>query len=139
MSGRSARSNTAPPAADSRAAVGCAAAVAAGAVAAAARAVLLALLFAAHAQAAEDQALFTDPEDGAFDASAWLLDKKGFLPVPIIVTEPAIGYGAGAALLWFRESLGERAAKGRLSPPDIFGAVLAATVTGTTPAGALGL
>jgi hypothetical protein len=108
-------------------------------VAAAARAVLLALLFAAHAQAADDRGVFTDPEDGAFDASAWLLDKKGFLPVPIIVTEPAIGYGAGAALLWFRESLGERQAQGRLSPPDIFGGVFAATENGTTLAGVLGL
>jgi hypothetical protein len=108
-------------------------------VAAAARGFLLALLVAAQAQAAEDGGVFTDPEDGAFDASAWLLDKKGFLPVPIIVTEPAIGYGAGAALLWFRESLGEKRAQGRLSPPDIFGGVFAATENGTTLAGALGL
>ena len=62
---------------------------------------------------AEEPSIFRDPEDGELDASAWLLDKKGFLPVPIIVTEPAIGYGGGAALLWFRESLGERRAQGR--------------------------
>jgi len=83
--------------------------------------------------------VFTDPEDGAFDVSEWLLDKKGFLPVPIIITEPAIGYGGGAALLWFRESLGERRAQGRLTPPDIFGGVLAATENGTTLAGAFGM
>ena len=63
-------------------------------------------------------AQFTDPEDGAFDASEWLLEKKGFLPVPILITEPAIGYGGGAALLWFRESLGERQAQGRYPPPS---------------------
>jgi hypothetical protein len=83
--------------------------------------------------------VFTDPEDGALDASAWLLEKKGFLPVPMIITEPAIGYGAGAALLWFRESIGERRAQGRLSPPDIFGGAFAATENGTTLAGALGM
>ena len=44
---------------------------------------------------------FIDPQDNKFDASHWLLEKKGFLPVPIIVTEPAVGYGAGAALLFF--------------------------------------
>ena len=88
---------------------------------------------------AQEPSIFTDPEDGALDASEWLLDKKGFLPVPIIVTEPAIGYGAGAALLWFRESLGERRAQGRLTPPDIFGGVLAATENGTTLAGAFGM
>jgi len=59
--------------------------------------------------------------------------------VPILVTEPAIGYGAGAALLWFRESLGERRAKGRLTPPDIFGGALAATENGTTLAAAFGM
>jgi hypothetical protein len=88
---------------------------------------------------AQERSVFTDPQDGAFDASEWLLDKKGFLPVPIIVTEPAIGYGGGAALLWFRESLGERRAQGRLTPPDIFGGALAATENGTTLIGALGM
>jgi len=100
--------------------------------------VVLALAITAPASS-EERSVFRDPEDGEFDASEWLLDKKGFLPVPIIVTEPAIGYGAGAALLWFRESLGERQARGRLSPPDIFGGVLAATENGTTLAGALGM
>jgi hypothetical protein len=61
------------------------------------------------------------------------------LPVPILITEPAIGYGGGAALLWFRESLGERRAQGRLTPPDIFGGALAATENGTTLVGALGM
>ena len=88
---------------------------------------------------AAEPSIFKDPEDGELDASAWLLDKKGFLPVPIIVTEPAIGYGAGAALLWFRESLGERRAQGRLTPPDIFGGVFAATENGTTLAGGFGM
>ena len=106
------------------------------------RLVFLFLLLAASqvfAQANDKRSPFVDPEDGAFDASEWLLDKKGFLPVPIIVTEPAIGYGGGAALLWFRESLGERRALGRLTPPDIFGGVLAATENGTTLAGAFGM
>ena len=40
-----------------------------------------------------ERGIFTDPEDGAFDASEWLLDRRGLLPVPIIITEPAIGYG----------------------------------------------
>jgi hypothetical protein len=99
---------------------------------------LLAVLLAGPALA-QERSIFTDPEDGALDASEWLLEKKGFLPVPIIVTEPAIGYGAGAALLWFRESLGEKQAQGRLSPPDIFGGVFAATENGTTLAGGVGM
>jgi hypothetical protein len=107
-------------------------------VAAAAARLVLLLLLAGQALA-QERSVFTDPEDGALDASEWLLDKKGFLPVPIIVTEPAIGYGGGAALLWFRESLGERRAQARLTPPDIFGGVLAATENGTTLAAAFGM
>ena len=48
---------------------------------------------------------FKDPTDGAFDTSNWLIDRKGFLPIPIIITEPAVGYGGGAALLFFHESV----------------------------------
>ncbi|MDX2434828.1 MAG: hypothetical protein QNK14_09480, partial [Desulfobacterales bacterium] len=29
---------------------------------------------------------FIDPADGKFDTSNWILNKKGFLPVPIIIT-----------------------------------------------------
>ncbi len=47
---------------------------------------------------------FIDPTDGAFDTSNWLLEKRGFLPVPILVTEPAVGYGGGAALLFFHRT-----------------------------------
>ena len=36
---------------------------------------------------------FIDPTDGQFDTSGWLIDNKGFLPVPILITEPAVGAG----------------------------------------------
>jgi hypothetical protein len=100
------------------------------------------LLFAGSALA-QERSLFTDPEDGKLDASEWLLERKGFLPVPILITEPAIGYGAGVALLFFRESIGDAVTKakagGRLTPPDIYGMALAATENGTQAAGAFGL
>ena len=107
--------------------------------------VAAALAFACQALAQEKdkRGPFTDPEDGALDASEWLLDKKGFLPVPIVITEPAVGYGAGAALLFFRESIRERAQKAgeghRLTPPDIYLAAFAATENGTRVAFAGGL
>lgn len=63
--------------------------------------------------------------------------------MPILITEPAVGYGAGVALLFFRESIRERAAKAgegeRLTPPDIYGVVLAATENGTKFLGGGGL
>lgn len=82
---------------------------------------------------------FIDPTDGQFDVSRWLAEKKGVLPVPIIITEPAVGYGGGAALLYFHGKPGGGAtegnpfdpppanSKGRQSPPSISG--LAGAVT----------
>ena len=79
--------------------------------------------------------VFTDPEDGYFDLSEWLLDRRGFLPVPIIIPEPAIGYGGGAALLFFRGSIRDAATRtapsGRVTPPDIYGVMFGATENGT--------
>jgi hypothetical protein len=78
---------------------------------------------------------FTDPDDGQFDMSEWLLDRRGFLPVPIIITEPAVGYGGGVAALFFRESIREASEKGkdagRYSPPDIYALGGALTENGT--------
>jgi hypothetical protein len=45
--------------------------------------------------------ILVDPEDGQLDASAYLASTKGFLPVPIIITEPAVGFGLGAAVAYF--------------------------------------
>lgn len=45
--------------------------------------------------------ILVDPEDGQLDASAYLASAKGFLPVPIIITEPAVGFGLGAAVAYF--------------------------------------
>lgn len=46
---------------------------------------------------------FKDPVDGAFDVSEFLLEHNGVLPVIIPITEPAVGYGGGAALLYFHK------------------------------------
>ena len=43
-------------------------------------------------------------DDGWLDVSDWLLENAhGFMPVPIIITEPAVGEGAGVALVFFHE------------------------------------
>jgi len=78
---------------------------------------------------------FIDPKDGKFDVSDWLLKQKGFLPVPQIITEPAVGFGVGLALLFFHQSMDEKIAqqqidtgetvngkKEKLLPPSISGA-----------------
>jgi len=50
----------------------------------------------------EGSARFFDPEDGQLDVSYFLEDPRGFLPIPIVVTEPAVGYGAGGAGMFLR-------------------------------------
>ncbi|MGH7585028.1 MAG: hypothetical protein ACREMH_02170, partial [Gemmatimonadales bacterium] len=43
--------------------------------------------------AAAGSSRFKDPKDGWFDVSTLLASPRGFLIVPIPVTEPAVGYG----------------------------------------------
>ncbi len=54
---------------------------------------------------AMDWSLFKDPDDGALDLSQWLMTKGGFMPVPIIITEPAVGAGLGLATVFFHGKL----------------------------------
>ncbi|WP_321813215.1 MULTISPECIES: glyceraldehyde-3-phosphate dehydrogenase [unclassified Paraburkholderia] len=85
---------------------------------------------------------FIDPQDGQFDTSDMLLHHKGVLPVPDIITEPAIGYGLGLGLLYFaapKKSASEANEHGepepdsdapkKMSPPNITG--VGAFATGT--------
>ena len=84
---------------------------------------------------------FFDPEDGMLDLSDFLLHHKGALPVPAIITEPAIGYGLGLGLAFFSESMAEAAQHARESgkgpaPPNITAIGGAYTENGTWAAGA---
>jgi len=62
---------------------------------------------------------FLDPKDGKFDVSNWLIEREGVLPVPIITSDPAIGYGGGAALLFFHESAEDKAVKQSTREDDV--------------------
>ncbi|MGC4075039.1 MAG: BamA/TamA family outer membrane protein [Nibricoccus sp.] len=97
------------------------------------------------------QSIFIDPQDGAFDAGTFILSKQGFLPVPIVITEPAVGYGGGLALMFLRYPDGktpaEQAAaakaageaKPRVQLPNITGVIGGLTENGTWFAGGLHL
>jgi len=94
-------------------------------------ALLAFLVLPALSQAGWLSDTFIDPGDGYFDTSNWLLEKKGFLPVPIIITEPAVGYGGGLAAVYFHDELGDR--KG--TPPSVSAIAGAVTENGTWFAG----
>ncbi|WP_233871377.1 BamA/TamA family outer membrane protein [Paraburkholderia adhaesiva] len=71
------------------------------------------------ARADEGQRLsFFDPEDGQLDLSDFLLKHKGALPVPVVITEPAVGYGFGLALLFFSGPIAEAAANSSADQPS---------------------
>lgn len=98
-------------------------------------------LFTASSHADVWQQL-TDPQDGQFDTSQWILDNAhGFMPVPFIITEPAVGTGGGAALLFFHESEQQKQLRQRHPdqvsgiPPSVTGIVGGATSNSSKFAG----
>lgn len=63
----------------------------------------IALIFSSSSHAGWFDENMIDPEDGKLDVSNYLASANGFLPVPIIITEPAVGYGLGAAIAYFHQ------------------------------------
>lgn len=68
---------------------------------------------------------FFSEKDGAIDVSGFLNSTTGFLPVPILITEPTVGYGGGLAIAYFHKKKDATEAKG-LSPTV---SILAGAVT----------
>ncbi len=74
--------------------------------------------------------IFRDPDDGAFDASAWLAEAYGFLPLISIITEPAVDYGLAGSVAFFHRPSGwtlegarEAFSRGEYQPPVSVSAV----------------
>jgi len=80
-------------------------------------------------QAQAPPSRFFDPQDGQLDVSEFLAHKAGFLPIPIVVTEPAVGYGGGAAAMFLRPR--EEAGSEGWSRPNISGLGAFGTENGT--------
>ncbi len=65
---------------------------------------LLKLVSHSHFSLASGE-MFFDPMDGMFDASRYLSENAyGFLPVPIIITDPAVEGGLGMVGVFFHEN-----------------------------------
>jgi hypothetical protein len=72
---------------------------------------------------------FRDPEDDRFDVGAFLDSAYGFLPIVTPITEPAVGYGATAALVFIDRK--EPSSDGKPQRPNIAVAGGLATENGT--------
>jgi len=60
---------------------------------------------------------FRSAEDGWLDVSGFLEEKYGFIPIPLIITEPAVGYGGGLGLMFLSKPLPQ--SEDGLGRPDI--------------------
>jgi outer membrane protein assembly factor BamA len=81
--------------------------------------------------------------------SNFLSKKVGFMPVPIIITEPAVGYGAGLAAMFLHDPLAGRTEEGevfdplkpgqsgRVIPPSVSALAVGGTQNGTWFAGGM--
>jgi hypothetical protein len=77
-----------------------------------------------------------DTLDGKLDFSRFLIDANGFIPVPIIITEPALGsFGALLAPMFLKPKTAPPGYKVYI-PPDITAAVAMYTVNGSWMLGA---
>jgi len=66
--------------------------------------------------------MIKDSVDQKFDMSGVLNSDMSFMPVPIIITEPAVGYGGGLALAYFHKDRSDEKKRKGLSPTFSFGA-----------------
>ena len=63
----------------------------------------------------EKHKVFKDTLDNAFDVSNYLYNLHGLLPVVMPITEPAVGYGAAGALVYF---IPKKDTKGKFKMPE---------------------
>ena len=103
--------------------------------------VLLLFSMAARAQKAKKKISLRDSLDHGIDLSDYIIEANGFIPVPVIVTEPALGgFGGGMVPVFlkkkppFRDSVN---GKLKLTPvaPDITGGMAIYTANETWIAG----
>src|SRR6476659_2921772 len=89
------------------------------------------LLFALSTVAQRKKVAMRDSLDGAFDMSDYIIEAHGFVPVPVIITEPALGgFGFGIVPVFLKKN-----------PPyiDSVGGKIKVTPVAPTITGGIGL
>jgi len=95
---------------------------------------LLILLIGLNDVAAQKKkGVFKDTLDNAFDISNYMYNLHGFLPVPSLITEPAVGYGGALAGMFFIPKKDKDST--RFQMPDMVVGVGGLTENGTWFAG----
>src|SRR6187551_457591 len=98
---------------------------------------LLAICSVIMAQEKKSRVPLKDSLDGAFDLSNYIIEANGFVPVPITITEPALGgFGGGLVPIFLKKRppyIDSVKGKILITPvaPDMTGAVLAYTLNNT--------
>jgi hypothetical protein len=69
---------------------------------------------------------FKDSLDHALDMSDYLLNKKGIMVVPTLITEPSVGYGAAGGAIYFHSAYTKKH-----GPPSMSGVLGGGTQNGT--------
>ena len=90
---------------------------------------LVVLLFPGISAAQSDskkKVSFKDSLDNSLDMSDYLLNKKGILLVPTLITEPSVGYGAAGGAIYFHSAYTKKH-----GPPSMSGVVGGGTQNGT--------
>ncbi|NOR76781.1 MAG: BamA/TamA family outer membrane protein [Draconibacterium sp.] len=82
-----------------------------------------------NSYAQKKQKAFVDTIDNAFDVSYFLNDLHGFLPIISPITEPAVGYGAAAAGIFFIPK--KKSDDKKFKMPDVTGIAGGLTENGT--------
>lgn len=99
--------------------------------------IALGLYTSINAQGKKGRVPLKDSLDGAFDLSNYIIEAHGFIPVPITITEPAVGgFGGGLVPVFLKKRppyIDSVNGKRIITPvaPDITGAAAAYTVNNT--------
>lgn len=94
-------------------------------------------IFAQEEQKEKTKISFRDTLDHNFDLSDFIINKKGFIPLPVIITEPALGGFGGALAPIFIQPNKPRNLNGKIipMPPDVTAAFGGGTLNGSWFAG----
>ncbi len=96
--------------------------------------IILLLLISVYTYSQKKQKTFIDTLDNAFDISYYMYNLHGLLPIPSPITEPAVGFGAALATVYFIPKKNKDSYKFQM--PDIAALVGGLTENKTWVAGA---